>query len=40
MFFLLQLCSAGDIIELKDPVRVVTCLQRVLESADIMVMSP
>jgi hypothetical protein len=35
-----ELCSAGDIIELKDPVRVVTCLQRVLESADIMVMSP
>ncbi|CAI8049930.1 Leucine-rich repeat and calponin homology domain-containing protein 1 (Fragment) [Geodia barretti] len=35
-----ELCSAGDIIELKDPVRVVTCLQRVLESANIMVMSP
>ena len=37
---LCQLCSAGDIIELKDPVRVITCLQRVLESANIMVMSP
>ena len=30
---LFQLCSAGDLIELKDPVRVVTCLQRVLELA-------
>lgn len=28
-----DLCSAGDIIELRDPVRVVTCLQRLLEGA-------
>ena len=28
-----QLCSAGDIKELKDPLRVITCLQRVLETA-------
>ena len=28
-----QLCSAGDIKELKDPLCVITCLQRVLETA-------
>ncbi|XP_064394638.1 leucine-rich repeat and calponin homology domain-containing protein 2-like isoform X2 [Halichondria panicea] len=28
-----ELCSAGDIIDVRDPIRVITCLQRVLDSA-------
>ncbi len=29
----IQLCSAGDITELRDPVKLVACLQYILETA-------